>query len=117
VSSAACPLTTAPCERNKKISCNLDVVAGLITYWHGPKGYGLSATPGPNPAEYWPDRFVFFLLDPVRVEVRHVDTTASTPTWVVDATYAAGDVDSVLVLDYGKPPDFGAKAEPTFPFP
>ncbi len=114
--STSCPLTVDPCDRNRRLQGNESVITGLITYWHGSHGYQVTATPSPQEG-YWPDRFEFALLDDVKVEVRRMDTSAATPTWIVESTFAKGDIDSIIVRDGSKPPDLGAKQEPGWPFP
>lgn len=104
------------CYRNRTLHAKHEVVSGLLTYWHGSAGFEVAGTPSKE-AGYWPNTFEFSMWDSVRVEVRHLDTTVSPPVWVEDASYAAGQIDSIAVASTSKPPDMGSKLEPAWPFP
>jgi hypothetical protein len=104
------PAVDPSCLRAKKLHAQMERVFGMVTYWHGPKGYELK-TIQDNVAK--PGRFEFSLLDDFRVEVYEID-----PNGLVTSigSHAYGDIDLVEIKtgSMGGPSD-GDKQDPPWP--
>jgi len=78
------------CLRRGKLHSQMNPVLGILTYWQGPNGYGLTAK---QPAIGKTGTFEFKLLDGFTVEI--YDITSGTPANPI--SYNVGEIDKITI--------------------
>jgi hypothetical protein len=101
------------CLRGQKIHSQMNPVLGILTYWQGPNGYGLTAK---QPVMGKPSSFEFKLLDDFKVEI--YDITGGTPANPISHNF--GDIDKITISATASGaaivgPSDGDKQDPPWP--